>query len=125
MITRKSFIDALIAAVSWIVGYWVARILTQGMVASVAYAMIVAWWFTAHISSRFVLHISLIVPLFFGTLVLATVTEIIENFSFYKTASFLPFLTLLGTSFVLSFIICSPVIFDWLFRKIISICSRK
>ena len=129
MITRKSFIDALIAAASWVIGYWIVRMLTQGMEASAAYAMIAGWWFAAYVPSKFNLHISLIVPLFFGSFMWAVVTEIIENeiienILFYRNAPFLPFLTLLGISLALSLIVCSPIIFDFLFRKIVCICSR-
>ena len=132
MITRKSFIDALIVAMIWIIGYWIARVFAQGMEASTTYAVVVGWWFTAYMTSRFNLSISLLIPLFIGYFLLFTFAAIIEEPWFYRDIylfsfsdiSFSSLLFFLVIASLQSFFICSPVIFDFLFRKIVCICSR-
>jgi len=133
MITRKSFTDAIIVAMSWFIGYWITRFFGQGAEAVIGYAIIGGWWFTAYISAKLVLHISLVIPLFFGYFLLFTIAGITGEASFYRdiyslsfnNISFSVFLFFLGINLAQSFFICSPVIFDWLFRKIISVWPKK
>jgi len=124
MINRKSIAGALIAAICWMVGYCVASIFGEGMSAVTAYSIIVGWWLTAYISSKFLLNISLIIPLFFCSFFVLMTAGVNGKFFFYKNVP-LSFLDLLTISLAQSFVICSPIIFDWLMQKFVYCCWRK
>ena len=124
MITRQSFLDALIAAISWIAGVWLVHILLKGLDATEAYAVIVGWWLTAYISSKLVLHISLVIPLFFMFLSLFIIAAACGQSWFYREISSLSLVDLFEIGLAQSLFVCSPIIFDYLFCKIINIFSK-
>lgn len=125
MIDRKSFAGALTAAVSWAVGYFATLALGQGMSAVSAYAVIVGWWLTAYVSSSFALPVAAVIPLSVGYLALFLVATISGQSWFYKDASSLTVPAVLGIGLAQAVAICSPILFDWLTRQAIRICSRK
>ena len=124
MIDRKSLTGAMIGAISWFVGYFVARLLGEGMSGVSAYAVLVGWWLTAYVSSRFTLPITTMLPLSVAYLALFFIAAISGQSWFYRDVSALTFPALLWIGLVQAVAISSPILFDWLFRHAIRICSR-
>jgi len=125
MIDQRSLAGALTAFVSWAVGYFATLAIGQGLSAVSAYAVIVGWWLTAYISASFSLPVAAVVPLFVGYLALFLVATISGQSWFYRDVVSLTVPEALGIGLAQALAVCSPLLFDWLFRQAIRIGSRR
>ena len=125
MIDRKTFAGALTAALSWTVGYSATLALGQGMSGVSAYAVLVGWCLTAYVSSSLALPISAVIPLSAGYFVVFLVATTGGQSWFYKDAYSLTLPAALGIGLAQTLAVCSPIVFDWLVRRAIRICSKR
>lgn len=124
MMNRKSLSGALIGAISWIVGYWVTRLVGEGMSAVSAYALLVGWWLTAYVSSRLDLSIAAAILLSLGYWALFIVAALAGQPWFYRDVSTLAFPAILWIGLLQAAVIGSPILFDRLFRRVSEISSH-
>jgi hypothetical protein len=125
VIDRRILGGAVIAAASWAVGYFATLAVGQGMSAVSAYAALVGWWLTAYVSSTLTLPVASVVPLFVACLTLFLVATMCGQSWLYRDASSLAFRDALEIGVLQALAICSPIMFDWLFRQAIRICSKR
>lgn len=114
----------MIGALSWIAGYWVIRFVGDGMSAVDAYALLVGWWFTAYISSRFALSIAAAVLLSLGYWVLFVIAALVGQPWFYRDVLDLTFPAMLWIGLLQAVVIGSPILFDRLFQRVSQIGSH-
>lgn len=121
----RDFLAALTAATSWAVGYFATLTLGKGMGAVSAYALIVGWWLTAYISSSLALRVTAVIPLFTGYLGMFLVVTISGQPWFYRDVTSLTLPATLVIGLAQALIVCSPLLFDGLFRLAIRIFLRN
>lgn len=121
---RKSLSGALIGLISWVAGYWVTRLIGDGMSAVDAYALLVGWWLTAYVSSRFALSIAAAILLSLGYWVLFMVAALAGQPWFYRDIFALTFPTMLWIGLLQAAVIGSPILFDRLFQRVSQIGSH-
>ncbi|MBW8363856.1 MAG: hypothetical protein K0M39_04835 [Rhizobium sp.] len=124
MMNRKSLSGAMIGAISWIAGYWMIRFVGGGMSAVDAYALLVGWWFTAYVSSRFALSIAVAVLLSLGYWVLFVIAALVGQPWFYRDVLDLTFPAVLWIGLLQAVVIGSPILFDRLFQRVSQIGSH-
>ena len=124
MMNRKSLSGALIGSISWIAGYWMTRIVGEGMVAVDAYALLVGWWLTAYVSSRFALSIAAAIVLSLGYWVLFIVAALAGQPWFYKDVVELTLPAMLWIGLLQAAFVGSPILFDWVAKSVHVHASR-
>lgn len=121
---RKSLSGALIGSISWIAGYWMTRIVGEGMGAVDAYALLVGWWLTAYVSSRFALSIAAAIILSLGYWVLFIVAALAGQPWFYKDVVELTLPAMLWIGLLQAAFVGSPILFDWVAKSVHVHASR-
>lgn len=116
MTIRRTLAGAVIATVSWIIGYFATRAVTEGMSATSAYAVLVGWWFTAYVASRVAIPVLAAAPLSAAYFALYLFAAIGGQSWFYGDVSSLTLVQTLGIGLLQAAIIGSPILFDGLFR---------
>ncbi|WP_145930988.1 hypothetical protein [Immundisolibacter cernigliae] len=124
MIDRRTLAGALIGAISWGIGYFGTRALAEGMSAASAYAVLVGWWLTAYVSSRFALPFLAVVPLSVVYLALFIAAVLGDQSWFYRDVSSLPLSSVLGIGLIQAIFVSSPILFDGFFRQVVLFYSR-
>lgn len=124
MMNRKSLSGALIGSISWIAGYWMTRIVGEGMGAVDAYALLVGWWLTAYVSSRFALSIAAAIILSLGYWVLFIVAALAGQPWFYKDVVELTLPAMLWIGLLQAAFVGSPILFDWVAKSVHVHASR-
>jgi len=125
MISWLVFRGALIATAGWIVGDGATRAVFSYSPTVSAYAALVGWWFTAYLSAKFTLPASSSALLAVGYFLLFQIAAISGYDWFYEDACCLTVSMALGIGLVQSFVVSSPIMFDYVFRQSIRICLRK
>lgn len=121
--SRKYLFGAVIGAISWGVGYWVTRFVADGMSAVDSYALLMGWWLTAYVSSRFALSIATAVSLFFGYWMLFIIAALTGQTWFYKDALEITFPAVLWIGLLQASVIGSPILFDRIFQRVSQVGS--
>lgn len=112
MIDRSVFVGLAVSAISWLAGYFLTLVLSDGLSGSAAYALVGGWWFTAYTAAIFAVPLSAALPLggiYFLVFVVSAITG--TSWLYHDVAS-LPLLAVFGIGLLQSFFVASPILFN-------------
>lgn len=109
---------ATIAAAGWAVGYAVTKLIFSYSASVGAYSALMGWWLAAYLSAIFELTLKSCAILAFSSFCLFFFSYLSGNDWFYTEALSLPLVWGFLISVIQAMLIISPVLFDYLCRKI-------
>jgi hypothetical protein len=121
---RRLLEGTLIAATMWATGYFGTQVLVAGMSAVSSYAVLVGWWLTTYAAAKFDIDLMVFVPLFVTYLALFLVTAFCGQPWFYRDLSSLSLFSLIAIGAIQAVIVCSPILFDWVFCQCIRFSQK-